>query len=164
MMVTTTTLTAVATPHALVVLSVSHGLLFHQPPSWAALLPPFVSIELRFASNVIPNGCVARTIWSPARFDVVAAMTLGCARRHEPPVDATANLTKPQQLQPSPSVLPRCCSPPYLVMGATVPNKRRAQPMTLLGPEPSRSESGDPVCRMFRLPYVPAFAIPAFAL
>jgi hypothetical protein len=39
-----TTFTAVATPHALV-LSVSHGLLFRQPPSCAALMPPFLSIE-----------------------------------------------------------------------------------------------------------------------
>jgi hypothetical protein len=61
-MMVTTALTAVATPHALVVLSVSHGLLFHQPPSWAALLPPVRSIELRFASKVIPNDSVARTI------------------------------------------------------------------------------------------------------
>jgi hypothetical protein len=42
MMMTTTTFTAVATPHALV-LTVSHGLLFRQPPSCAAaLLPPFL--------------------------------------------------------------------------------------------------------------------------
>jgi hypothetical protein len=56
-----TTFTAVATPHALVVLTVSHGLLFHQPPSCAAP-PPLLSIELRCALNVIPNDCVACTI------------------------------------------------------------------------------------------------------
>lgn len=99
---------------------------------------------------------MSQTTVSPARFDVVTAMTAGCARRNEPPADTSANLTKPQQSQPSPSVLPRCCnSSPSFVMGATVPKKRRTQPMTLVGPEPSRSESGDPVCRMFRLPYVP---------
>jgi hypothetical protein len=54
-MVVTTTFTAVATPHALVVLPVSHGLLFRQPPSCAATMPPFLSIELRCALNVIPN-------------------------------------------------------------------------------------------------------------
>jgi hypothetical protein len=62
-----TTFTAVATPHALVVLSVSHGLLFRQPPSCAALMPPFLSNELRCTLNVIPkdrvpNDRVARTI------------------------------------------------------------------------------------------------------
>ena len=42
MMTATTTFTAVATPHALV-LTVSHGLLFRQPPFAAALMPPFLS-------------------------------------------------------------------------------------------------------------------------
>jgi hypothetical protein len=56
-----TTFTAVATPHALV-LSVSHDLLFRQPPSWAALMPPVLSIELRCASNVIPNDHAACAI------------------------------------------------------------------------------------------------------
>jgi hypothetical protein len=50
-----TALTAVATPHALVVLPVSHDLLFRQPPSCAALEPPFLSTELRCALNVISN-------------------------------------------------------------------------------------------------------------
>jgi hypothetical protein len=44
MMTATTTFTAVATPHALV-LTVSHGLLFRQPPFAAALVPPFLFIE-----------------------------------------------------------------------------------------------------------------------
>jgi hypothetical protein len=44
MMTTATTFTAVATPHALV-LTVSHGLLFRQPPFAAALMPPFLFIE-----------------------------------------------------------------------------------------------------------------------
>jgi hypothetical protein len=61
-MVVTTTLTAVATPHALVVLPVSHDLLFRQPPSCAALVPPFLSIELCCASNVISNDRVACTM------------------------------------------------------------------------------------------------------
>jgi hypothetical protein len=47
-MMMTTTFTAVATPHALVVLTVSHGLLFRQPPSCAAaLLPPFLVTALK---------------------------------------------------------------------------------------------------------------------
>jgi hypothetical protein len=41
----TTTFTAVATPHALV-LTVSHDLLFRQPPFAAALMPPFLFIRL----------------------------------------------------------------------------------------------------------------------
>jgi hypothetical protein len=44
MMTTATTFTAVATPHALV-LTVSHGLLFRQPPFAAAPMPPFLFIE-----------------------------------------------------------------------------------------------------------------------
>jgi hypothetical protein len=47
-----TTFTAVATPHALV-LPVSHGLLFRQPPSFAAaLLPPFPFIALPLSSSI----------------------------------------------------------------------------------------------------------------
>jgi hypothetical protein len=41
MMMTATAFTAVATPHALV-LTVSHDLLFRQPPFAAALMPPFL--------------------------------------------------------------------------------------------------------------------------
>jgi len=43
MMMTATAFTAVATPHALV-LTVSHDLLFRQPPFAAALMPPFLVI------------------------------------------------------------------------------------------------------------------------
>jgi hypothetical protein len=47
-----TTFTAVATPHALV-LPVSHGLLFRQPPSFAAaLLPPFPFIALPLSPSI----------------------------------------------------------------------------------------------------------------
>ena len=42
MMTATAAFTAVATPHALV-LTVSHDLLFRQPPFAAALMPPFLS-------------------------------------------------------------------------------------------------------------------------
>jgi hypothetical protein len=45
MMMTTTAFTAVATPHALI-LTVSHDLLFRQPPFAAALMPPFLFIGL----------------------------------------------------------------------------------------------------------------------
>jgi len=45
MMMTTTAFTAVATPHALI-LTVSHDLLFRQPPFAAALMPPFLFIDL----------------------------------------------------------------------------------------------------------------------
>jgi hypothetical protein len=44
MMTATTAFTAVATPHALV-LTVSHDLLFRQPPFAAALMPPFLFID-----------------------------------------------------------------------------------------------------------------------
>jgi hypothetical protein len=44
----TTTFTAVATPHALV-LTVSHDLLFRQPPFAAALMPPFLFIDSLFS-------------------------------------------------------------------------------------------------------------------
>jgi len=49
MMMTATTFTAVATPHALV-LTVSHDLLFRQPSFAAALMPPFLFIRLLFSS------------------------------------------------------------------------------------------------------------------
>jgi hypothetical protein len=48
-MMVTTTFTAVATPHALV-LTVSHDLLFRQPPFAAALMPPFLFIRLLISS------------------------------------------------------------------------------------------------------------------
>jgi hypothetical protein len=48
MMMTTTAFTAVATPHALI-LTVSHDLLFRQPPFAAALMPPFLFIRLLFS-------------------------------------------------------------------------------------------------------------------
>jgi hypothetical protein len=51
MMTATTTFTAVATPHALV-LTVSHDLLFRQPPFAAALMPPFLFISLPFSPCV----------------------------------------------------------------------------------------------------------------
>src|SRR5271156_671318 len=47
----TATFTAVATPHALV-LTVSHDLLFRQPPFAAALMPPFLFIRLQFSPCV----------------------------------------------------------------------------------------------------------------
>ena len=49
MMMTATTFTAVATPHALV-LTVSHDLLFRQPPFAAALMPPFLFTDSLFSS------------------------------------------------------------------------------------------------------------------
>jgi len=49
MMTTTAAFTAVATPHALV-LTVSHDLLFRQPPFAAALMPPFLFIDSLFSS------------------------------------------------------------------------------------------------------------------
>jgi len=49
MMTATAAFTAVATPHALV-LTVSHDLLFRQPPFAAALMPPFLFIRLLFSS------------------------------------------------------------------------------------------------------------------
>jgi hypothetical protein len=49
MTTTATTFTAVATPHALV-LTVSHDLLFRQPPFAAALMPPFLFIGSLFSA------------------------------------------------------------------------------------------------------------------
>jgi hypothetical protein len=46
---TTAAFTAVATPHALV-LTVSHDLLFRQPPFAAALMPPFLFIGSLFSA------------------------------------------------------------------------------------------------------------------
>jgi hypothetical protein len=48
MMTATAAFTAVATPHALV-LTVSHDLLFRQPPFAAALMPPFLFIDSLFS-------------------------------------------------------------------------------------------------------------------
>src|SRR5580658_6502703 len=63
MMMTTTTFTAVATPHALI-LTVSHDLLFRQPPFAAALMPPFLFIGLLF-SNLPFSPCVTPAADSP---------------------------------------------------------------------------------------------------
>jgi len=60
-MVMTATFTAVATPHALV-LTVSHDLLFRQPPFAAALMPPFLFTGLPFSS------CVTNAAGSPPSF------------------------------------------------------------------------------------------------
>jgi hypothetical protein len=92
-----TTFTAVATPHALV-LPVSHGLLFRQPPSFAAaLLPPFPFIALPLSSsitNVIGAHCQKPRSEPPANASMQtsrnlsnAALTIGSAavshtRRH----------------------------------------------------------------------------------
>jgi hypothetical protein len=65
MMMTTTTaaFTAVATPHALV-LTVSHDLLFRQPPFAAALMPPFLFIDSLFSSLPF-SPCVTSAAGSP---------------------------------------------------------------------------------------------------
>jgi hypothetical protein len=56
---------AVATPHALV-LTVSHDLLFRQPPSFAAaLIPPFLLIALLFSPNVTLIGPFGHAIRWP---------------------------------------------------------------------------------------------------
>jgi hypothetical protein len=64
MMMTTATFTAVATPHALVVLTVSHDLLFRQPPFAAALMPPFLFIRLLFSCLTF-SPCVTAAASSP---------------------------------------------------------------------------------------------------
>jgi hypothetical protein len=64
MMMTTATFTAVATPHALVVLTVSHDLLFRQPPFAAALMPPFLFIRLLFSCLTF-SPCVTAAVSSP---------------------------------------------------------------------------------------------------
>jgi len=51
---TTAAFTAVATPHALV-LTVSHDLLFRQPPFAAALMPPFLFISLQFSGSLFSS-------------------------------------------------------------------------------------------------------------
>jgi hypothetical protein len=64
MMVTAaTTFTAVATPHALV-LTVSHDLLFRQPPFAAALMPPFLFIRL-LISGLPFSPCVTTVAGTP---------------------------------------------------------------------------------------------------
>ena len=68
MMTTTAAFTAVATPHALV-LTVSHDLLFRQPPFAAALMPPFLFIRLLFSDllfSILPfSPCVTLAADSP---------------------------------------------------------------------------------------------------
>jgi len=65
MMMTTTAaaFTAVATPHALV-LTVSHDLLFRQPPFAATLMPPFLFIGSLFSSLPF-SPCVTLAADSP---------------------------------------------------------------------------------------------------
>jgi hypothetical protein len=66
MTATTAAFTAVATPHALV-LTVSHDLLFRQPPFAAALMPPFLFISSLFFSLPI-SPCVTTAAGSPPSF------------------------------------------------------------------------------------------------
>jgi hypothetical protein len=63
MMTTTAAFTAVATPHALV-LTVSHDLLFRQPPFAAALMPPFLFIS-SLSSRLPISPCVTHAADSP---------------------------------------------------------------------------------------------------
>src|SRR5580700_6426904 len=63
MMTTTAAFTAVATPHALV-LTVSHDLLFRQPPFAAALMPPFLFIS-SLSSRLPFSPCVTPAPDSP---------------------------------------------------------------------------------------------------
>jgi len=131
MMTTTAAFTAVATPHALV-LTVSHDLLFRQPPFAAALMPPFLFIDslfsgLPFSPCVTPAADSPPSIGaqvnrrqahspSPHKTSAIVALTLGL----------TAVLQTP-------------------VMRATAPYK--------CAPTDERlgMNGGDPVCRLFRL-------------
>jgi hypothetical protein len=61
-----TTFTAVATPHALV-LTVSHDLLFRQPPFAAALMPPFLFTGLLFSSLLV-SPCATDAAGAPPSF------------------------------------------------------------------------------------------------
>jgi len=126
MTATTAAFTAVATPHALV-LTVSHDLLFRQPPFAAALMPPFLFIGSLFSSLPF-SPCVTPAADSPPvnqrqahspnphKSSAIAALTLGL----------TAVLQTP-------------------VMRATAPYK--------CAPTDERlgMNGGDPVCRLFRL-------------
>jgi hypothetical protein len=93
------TFASVATAHALV-LTVSHDLLFRQPPLFATAPMPPLFIDC----------CSHRTSLSPA---------LTAVRRCEL---IRADVIKRWQMRPSPSVLPRCCKP--LFVRATPINAR----------------------------------------
>jgi hypothetical protein len=79
---------AVATPHALIILTVSHDLLFRQPPSFAATLwPPFLLTELpshRLPSHRMSLKRTARGRW-PNASTIVAGVHYS-----ELPADASA--------------------------------------------------------------------------
>jgi hypothetical protein len=89
MMMTTTALTAVATPHALV-LTVSHDLLFRQPPFAAALMPPFLFIGLLVLTmrhsccRLTAAGKCIRLIFNVT--SAIAALTLGLTAVLQTPV------------------------------------------------------------------------------
>src|SRR5580692_9493800 len=89
MMMTTTALTAVATPHALV-LTVSHDLLFRQPPFAAALMPPFLFIGLLVLAirhsccRLTAAGKCIRLILNVT--SAIAALTLGLTAVLQTPV------------------------------------------------------------------------------
>jgi hypothetical protein len=84
---------AVATPHALV-LTVSHGLLFRQPPSNAtAFLPPFLVHEWLFLTNDTPT---ARPDSSVAKRPNRPSGLTAANRRQTP----SFNVTKPRQRRP----------------------------------------------------------------
>jgi hypothetical protein len=164
-MMMATTFTAVATPHALV-LTVSHDLLFRQPPSCAAaLMPPFLFIAMVIATLVVVTFVIVTFIAVPkvilvnriacalCRFQYVRDR---CSHAASRPEDASVQTSRNLKYDSPHHRL--CRGVATLVMRAATHTNAR-QPMKLLGLEPSRSESGDPVYRMWRLSLVPAFAL-----
>ena len=134
-MMVTATFTAVATPHALI-LTVSHDLLFRQPPSCAtALVPPF------------PFRRSLGRIEHQHRAGIHAANPpVGASMQSRVNLNNTALATGLTAVLPIPRYARDC-----LVQMRATPDERF---------DMNRS---DPVCRVL-LPYLAAFAVAAFAL
>jgi hypothetical protein len=93
---------AVATPHALI-LTVSHGLLFCQPPSFtAAQVPPVLSETLGLTPDALKqaNSPMAETHICPSRHQPPHSLTIVLIRLTVGPDESHFAL--------APAILPRC--------------------------------------------------------
>jgi hypothetical protein len=146
MMMAATTL-AVATPHALV-LTVSHDLLFRQPPDVrrrecrpSGLMTHKTSLQhdASFSTVSIPGSLIHDSLGNASatqRHRANAALQT----RSSSPLPQRGPLTfETSAMQPYPAVSPRYCEP--LLVRDILNNERKTDGT-------SRSEFGDPVCRL----------------
>src|SRR5579862_9975178 len=127
---------AVATPHALVVvLSVSHGLLFCQPPSFAAArMPPLLSESSVTINTRCPAACAQLDAANPSLSITASATALAYYR------SGANSVADSRILAPAPTNDDAAVS-------STLSCARLILSYARFTDETSRSESGDPVCR-----------------